>query len=80
MSCSTATAPPAGIGEAFTSKIFPATSVVERRSTTERFSSAERTHSSTSGSRIVCTSACPTRTGLLTAVPCPKPGSNRCIR
>ena len=75
MSCSTATAPPPGIGDAFTSKIFPGSSVVVRRSHTARSSSAARTHSSTSGSRTVCTSACPTRTALCTD----DPGISRCI-
>ena len=75
MSCSTATAPPAGMGDAFTSKMRPGISDVVLRSQTKRSSSAARTHASTSGSRTVCTNAWPTRTELATA----GPGIIRCI-
>ena len=75
MSCSTATAPPAGMGEAFTSKMRPGASDVVRRTHTTLSSSAAFTHANISGSRTVCTSACPTRTALAAMVP----GISRCI-
>ena len=80
MSCSTATAPPAGIGDAFTSKMRPGASDVVLRSHTTRSSSAAFTHASTSGSRTVCTSACPTRTALAAvALLALTPANSRCI-
>ena len=66
MSWRTATAPPPGMGETLTSKMRPGSSEVERRTQTTRSSSAMRTHSRTSGSRMVWTSAWPTRTAPVT--------------
>ena len=65
---STATAPPCGIGAAFTSKILPGTTDVARPS--DHPAGQRRPHAGQhSGSRIVCTSACPTRTEPLAGAP-----------
>ena len=69
MSCNTATAPPAGIGDTLTSKIRLGSSDVVLRSHTTRSASAVRTHVRTSGSRTVSTRACPTRTALADVAP-----------